>query len=425
MQTQLQLTTNPTLRGPGKDCMASVGFVFSGVVGMPTLAHKIRLDPTAKQEGAFVRACGVARFSFNWALARWNDLYQAGEKPCGAMLKREWNDLKREQFPWVYESPKNANDQPFADLDTAFRRFFKGLAKRPRFKKKGVHDAFYVANDKLRLDGKRVRLPVIGWVRMRETLRFEGRVLSARVNREADQWHLSVQVELAEDLPPSQGTGAVGVDVGLTHFATLSTGEKIDHPKALASNLKRLQRLSRQVSRKQRGSKNREKAKMKVARLHLRIGNIRRDFLHKLTTRLVRENQVIVAEKLHVRGMVRNRHLSRAISDSGWSEFRRQLVYKGELYGVEVILADRFYPSSKTCSGCGSVKDKLSLGERTYVCADCGLMMDRDENAARNLLALGLRVTACGGSGAGLDFGSGETAPAEAGTIPCSLASTR
>lgn len=392
---------------------------------MPTLAHKIRLRPTVKQAAAFVCACGVARFSFNWALARWQALYAAGQKPTAWGLKREWNTLKGEQYPWVYESPRDANTQAFADLDRAFGNFFAGRGKYPRFKKKGAHDAFYVANDKFRLEGKRVRLPVIGWVRLREALRFKGKVLSARVVREADQWHLAVQVELAEDLPPSQGQGTVGVDLGLTHLATLSTGEQIAHPKALASNLKRLQRLSRQLSRKQKGSQNRQKAKVKLARLHLRIGNIRRDVLHKLTTRLVHENQVVCAEHLHVKGMVRNRRLSRAINDSGWGALRQMLVYKGELYGVEIVLADRFYPSSKTCSECGSVKAQLSLGERTYACAECGVVIDRDENAARNLCTLGWRETyACGESGAGRQGIGDETALAEAGTIPCSLVGT-
>lgn len=376
-----------------------------------------------------VCACGVARFAFNWGLQRWNEVYREGGKPSGYSLKREWNTVKGVQFPWVYESPKNANEQPFSDLQVAFGNFFRGRAKRPRFKKRGKRDAFYVANDNLRLDGKRVRLPVIGWVRMREALRFEGKVLSARVSREADQWHLSVQVELAEPLPQSEGQGVVGVDLGLTHLATLSTGEKIENPRALAVNLKRLQRLSRQLSRKQNGSKKRTKAKQKLARLHLRISNLRADALHKLTTRLVRENQTVVAERLHVKGMVRNRSLSRAVSDAAWGEARRQLVYKGDLYGTEVILADRYYPSSKRCSGCGSVKAKLDLSERLYVCMECGLVIDRDHNAALNLVQYpGLQGNsyACGeGSSGPAAVSRDETTLVEAGTIPCPLVGTK
>jgi len=394
---------------------------------MATLAHKIRLDPTAKQEAAFVRACGVARFAFNWGLQRWGEVYRGGGKPSGYSLKREWNTVKGVQFPWVYESPKNANEGAFRDLQVAWSNFFAGRAERPRFRKRGLHDAFYVSNDKFRFEGERVRLPIIGWVRMREVLRFEGKVLSARVVREADQWHLAVQVELAEAPPPSQGLGVVGVDLGLTHLATLSTGEKIANPKALASNLKRLQRLSRQLSRKQKGSKNRAKAKARLARLHLRIRNLRSDALQKLTTRLVRENQTVVAERLHVKGMVRNRSLSRAISDAGWGTFRQMLTYKGAMYGTEVVLADRFYPSSKTCSGCGSVKDKLDLGERVYVCMDCGLVIDRDENAAINLSNYpGLQgKTPVERRGAGRQRTGDETALGEAGTIPRPLVGTR
>lgn len=407
---------------PRNEDLPIAGAASSPASATPILAHKIRLDPTAKQEAAFVCACGVARFTWNWSLQRWNEVYREGGKPSGYSLKREWNTVKGVQFPWVYESPKNANEQPFGDLQVAFGNFFRGQAEKPKFKKRGKHDAFYVSNDNLRIDGQRVRLPVIGWVRMREALRFEGKILSARVTREADQWHLAVQVELAQPPAPSQGQGVVGVDLGLTHLATLSTGEKIDNPKPLASSLKRLQRLSRQLSRKQKGSKNREKAKRRLARLHLRIKNLRQDGLHKLTSRLVRESQVVVAEKLHVKGMVRNRRLSRSISDSAWGEFRRQLTYKGELYGVEVVLADRFYPSSKTCSGCGSVKDKLDLGERTYVCMECGLVIDRDHNAALNLRTLGLRGThACGEGVRPRRCGA---ALVEAGTIPCPLVGT-
>lgn len=352
---------------------------------MATLAHKIRLDPTAKQEAMFVCACGVARFAFNWGLARWLQVWKEGGKPSALALKREWNAVKAMQFPWVYESPKNANEGAFRDLQAAWSNFFAHRARRPHFKKKGVHDAFYLSNDRFRFDGRRVRLPKIGWVRMREVLRFEGKVLSGRVVREADQWHLAVQVELKEMPVPSQGQGTVGVDLGLTHLAVLSTGEKIENPRALARSLKCLRRLSRQLSRKQRGSRNWEKAKQRLARLHLRVRNLRNDALHKLTTRLVHENQVIVAERLHVKGMVRNGRLSRAISDAGWGEFRRQIAYKGELYGTEVVIADRFFPSSKRCSACGSIKLTLSLGERVFTCAACGQVMDRDENAALNL----------------------------------------
>ena len=395
------------------------------MTSVPTLAHRIRLEPTAKQDAEFCCACGVARFTWNWALEHWKTAYDAGGSVSGSALKREFNALKGEHYPWVYNSPRDANAQAFADLQHAFNSFFNGTSKYPKFKKKGQHDSFYVANDKFRLVGKRVRLPVIGWVKMREVLRFDGKVLAARVVRVANQWYLSVQVELDGVPSQSQGHGVVGVDLGITHLATLSTGEKIENNKALQKNAQKLKRLSQQLSRKQNGSKNRTKAKLRLARAHLHVKNIRQDTLHKLTSRLVQENQLVVIEWLNVRGMVKNRCLSKAISDCGWGEFRRELLYKAELYGVDVVVADRFYPSSKTCSNCGSVKSQLSLGERVFTCTDCGFVLDRDENAARNLLALGLRVTACGEECTGTGgFGSCETNLDEAGTMSCSLVGT-
>jgi putative transposase len=388
---------------------------------MTVIAHKIRLAPTSKQEAAFTCACGVARFAWNWGLQRWGELYRKGEKTSGYSIKSEWNSIKRKQFPWVYDSPKNANERPFLDLHNAFQGFFNRTSKYPKYKKKGDRDSFYVSNDRFKFNGKCVYIPVIGWVKTREILRFDGKILSARIVRNADQWYIAVQVELYELLPRSSGCGVIGVDLGLTHFATLSTGEKVENIKALEHGIKKIKRLSQGLSRKQPGSKNREKAKQRLSRAHLKIKNTRQDVIHKVTSRLIHENQVIVIETLNVSGMVKNRCLSRAISDVGWGEFRRQVLYKGELYGVDVILADRFYPSSKTCSACGCVKDKLKLSECSYHCSECGLIMDRDVNAACNLLALGLRVSACGEESSGYDLGCSETIFEEAGIAQCSI----
>lgn len=386
---------------------------------MTALSHKIRLDPNPTQAKALARACGVARFTWNWALAEWNRQYEAGEKPNTMALKKQWNAIKREQFPWVLESPSDANLQPFADLQRAFTNFFAGRARRPRFKKRGQHDSFYIANARFDVDGRSVRLGPLGWFRMREELRFNGKILSARVSREADQWFIAIQVELAEALPQTVGEGTVGVDLGIAHLATMSNGEVVDAPKPLAQKLTKLRRLQRSVSRKQRGSRNREKAKRKVARLHLRIRNIRNDCLHRLTTKLCRENQAVVIEDLNVAGMVHNRHLARAIADVGMGEFRRQLTYKADLYGVALLVADRWYPSSKTCSACGAVTPHLALSERTFVCAECGAVMDRDLNAARNLEGLGTPKPggiACGPEGSGEVATLRETSRDEAGT---------
>ena len=369
-------------------------------------AHKVALDPTAEQRRQFVRAAGCARFAWNWALAEWKRQYKAGAKPTAKALKKQFNAVKRDLFPWLYESPKDANLQPFAALHEAFQRFFKKLSKHPTFKKKGrCRDSFYVSNDKLRLDGKRVRLPRIGWTKMREALRFDGKVLGATVTRTADRWFLSVQVET--ELSPSRSetqANVVGVDLGIKQLATLSDGRAFDNPKPLRTALRKLRRMNRRLHRKAKGSANRGKAAARVARLHARIANVRQDTLHKLTAALARDYGHVVIEDLNVKGMLRNRKLARAIADVGLHELRRQLAYKAEVEKTAVTVADRWYPSSKTCSGCGAAKTTLSLSVREYACPACGLVKDRDWNAACNLERYpGLRgnLDACGHPSAG------------------------
>ena len=352
---------------------------------MTQRAHKIQLDPTMKQRGYFVCACGVARFSWNWALAEWKKQYSGGEKPSGLALKKQFNAIRHVQFPWSGEVLRDATSRPFANLDKAFSNFFHKKARFPRFKKKGIHDSFYIANDKFETVGLRIRIPKLGWVRMRESLRFEGKILSAVVSRTADRWFVSINVEVPDAPATCENQEVVGVDLGIKTLATLSNGEKFEAPKPLAKSLDKLRRLNRQLARKQKGSKNREKAKAKLARLYYRIACVRQDGLHKLTTYLSQRFGTIVIEDLNVNGMMANRHLSRAISDLGLFEFRRQLGYKGS----RVVTADRWYPSSKLCSDCGFKIDVLPLSIREWVCPQCGVVHDRDENAAQNLKKLG------------------------------------
>lgn len=363
-------------------------------------SHKIRLDPNDKQATGLSRAAGCARFAWNYALSEWKRQYALGQKPSETTLRKQLNAVKREHYPWMLESTKNAPQQAIKNLGTAFKNFFKKRARYPRFKKKGIHDSFRVDNGPgtFETDAEKIRIPKIGWVRMREALRFEGRIISATVSRRADQWYVSIQVEV-EDVPivcKSQGT--VGVDLGIRHLATLSTGEHIEGPKSLKKALPRLRRLNKSVSRKKKGSKNRQKAKAKLALEHIRISNIRNNFLHNLTTKLVRQFSVIVIEDLNVSGMMKNRHLSRAISDMGFFEFRRQLSYKGPLFGSEILVYPRFAPSSKKCSYCGYVIENLPLSIREWDCPSCGTAHDRDENAAKVLRnwAASFSVSACG-----------------------------
>lgn len=373
--------------------------------------HRIRLDPSNVQATYLARAAGTARFAYNWALAEWQRQYEACkappclQKPNETALRRQLNAIKREQYPWMLEVTKNAPQMAIMQLGRAFTNFFKGRARYPTFRRKGRDDRFTLTNDQFRVEEKRIWIPHLGWVRMWESLRFAGRRVSASISRVADRWYASITVDITEPLlPPVENQDVVGVDLGVTALATLSTGETFVGPKALAMLLDRLRRLSRGLSRKVKGSRNRGKAKIKLAKLHARIASLRRDSLHKLSTNITRRFHTIGIEDLHVRGMLANRCLSRAIADMGFGELRRQLEYKAAQRGGRVVVVDRWYPSSKTCSCCGYLLAELDLGTRRWVCPDCGTSHDRDVNAAINLknLAASSAVAACGGEGAGL-----------------------
>ncbi len=353
------------------------------------LTHKIALDPTCKQRQYFARCAGTARFVWNWALAEWNKQYDAGNRPSGVKLKKQFNATYREEFPWIRETHRDCHSQPFADLQRAFANMFDGRADNPSFKKKSKsRPSFCIANDRLTISSKTARLPVIGKVRMRESIRFQGKIMSARVVKDGERWFLCVAVDVGDyDKPRFEGSEGkvVGVDLGIKMLATLSTGEQVVNPKLLRKAQAKLRRAQRKLSRRQKGSNNRAKQARRVAKIHYRVKNIRHDGLHKLTTKLCRENQTVGIEDLNVAGMVQNHRLAQAVSDASFGLFRTLLTYKAAIYGTLVVVADRFYPSSKMCSACGVVKDKLSLGERTFECNNCGLKIDRDLNAALNL----------------------------------------
>jgi putative transposase len=310
---------------------------------------------------------------------------------------------------------RDAHSQPFANLARAWTRYFEQRragqpAYPPRYKKKGRGtDSFYIANDKLRIEGCAAVLPKVGRVVLREALRWPGRILGASVSRAAGHWFLTVQVEVPNQQARRQrhGQGVTGVDLGVSAAATLSSGEKIAAPRPLKVALRRLRLRSRRQSRKLEAartaagmsgripkgtrlpvSKNRTKGALALARLHARIARVRHDFTHKLTTRLCRENQAVAIEDLNVKGMLTNARLARAIADVGFYEFRRQLLYKAARYGTRIVLADRWYPSSKLCSSCGARNATLALGERAWICGTCGAHHDRDVNAAINLQRL-------------------------------------
>lgn len=375
------------------------------------IAHKIALDPNNVEATYLARAAGTARFAYNWALAQWGRQYQAHKAdpaiaaPSEGGLRRQLNAIKRTEFPWMLEVTKNAPQMAIRQLGVAFANFFAGRTRYPVFRRKGVRDRFSLTNDQFALEGSRIRIALLGWVRMRECLRFTGKVMSATVSKKANRWFVAITVEVPDSshLPPAENQGPVGVDLGLTDQATLSTGEKFEGPKALKRLIKRVQRLCRSLSRRQRGSANWKKAKTALARLYARIADIRCNAQHQLTSHMTRRHDTIGIEDLNVGAMLKNRCLARAIADMGWAEIRRQLVYKAAMRGGLVHVADRWYPSSKTCSGCGEKCVELPLSVRSWSCNVCGMTHDRDINAAINLknLAVSCTVSVCGKEGAG------------------------
>ncbi|MEV5049927.1 RNA-guided endonuclease TnpB family protein [Streptomyces griseoincarnatus] len=365
-------------------------------------AFKYRFYPTDAQAAELSRTFGCVRKVYNLALQARTEAWalrseRINYNATSAMLTA-WK--KTEELAFLNDVSSVPLQQCLRHLQSAFTNFFGKRAKYPRFKskKKSRKSAEYTTSGFRFRDGK------LTLAKMAEPLDIvwsrplpEGAAPSTvTVSQDAaGRWFVSLLVEDPTVKPlPATGT-AVGVDVGLDHLLTLSTGEKVANPRHERKDRDRLALAQRRLARKQKGSANRVKARQRVARIHARIADRRRDHLHKLTTRLVRENQTVVIEDLSIRNMVKNRSLARAISDAAWSDFRSMLEYKAQWYGREVIAVDRFFPSSKLCSNCGTLRGKMPLNVRTWTC-DCGAVHDRDVNAAKNLLAAGLAVSACG-----------------------------
>lgn len=365
-------------------------------------AYRYRFYPTPEQSGLLNRTFGSVRYVYNRALAERSRAWtQEQKRVTFADTCRMLTAWKAEpETAWLSEVSNVALQQGLQHLQRAYVNFWGKHAKYPRFKSKHHSKAsatFTTSGFRYR-DGKvwlaKLAEPLdIRWSR---PLPEGADPSSVTVSRDAaNRWHISLLVEeMITPLPPLDS--AVGIDAGLTTLLTLSTGEKIANPGYERRDRARLARAQRELSRKQKGSKNRDKARIKVARVHARITDRRRDHLHKLSTRIIRETQTVIIEDLTVRNMVRNHHLARAISDASWSEFRRQLEYKADWYGRTVVAVDRFYPSSKTCSACGVIAARMPLSVRSWECASCGAAHDRDVNAAKVILAAGLAVSACG-----------------------------
>ncbi len=403
---------------------------------MALQAFKYALDPTPGQVRALASHAGAARFAFNWALARIkaNMEQRAAERSYGIdeagltpavgwslpALRRAWNQAKAEVAPWWAENSKEAYSAGLDNLARGLKNWADSRGGKrggrrvgfPRFKKRGrARDSFRYTTGSFGPDGNhRVKLPRIGRVKVHEpmtTLTAEvaagkAQIKSVTISRTAQRWFASFTVEVARDTCTPPKGAPVGVDVGIKHLAVLSTGEQVPNPRHLTGALRRLRRASRAFSRTRKGSANRRKRAQRLASIHARVANLRSDGLHKLTTRLATSHAVVVVEDLNVAGMVRNRRLARHIADASFGELRRQLAYKTCWYGSTLQVAGRWFPSSKTCSACGHVKTKLPLAMRVYDCTHCGLVLDRDLNAALNLAQLvvapsgGETLNACG-----------------------------
>jgi putative transposase len=379
-------------------------------------AYKTELDPNNKQITALLNHAGAARYAYNWALSKKISSYEkTGKSPSAYDLDKELNLLKKKTreeggVSWLYEVSKCAPQIALKYLDEAFKNFFtrckegKGKPGFPKFKSRKNGNGSFTLTGSIRVEKSRIHLPRIGSIKLKEKdylpldRREDIHVFSATVSEKSGKWYVSLNVE--QEIPdplPVKDPHVVGVDVGVKDLATTSDGEVFENPKAYKKAQRRLRFLQKEVDRKQKGSKNQKKARKKVAKQHQKIANIRKDKQHKASTAIAKSADVIVVESLNVKGMLKNRKLSKSLSDAALYTFLRQLKYKALWAGKQFIEANRWYPSSKTCSCCGSVKDELGLDERTFNCDDCGLSIDRDLNAAINLknLAGSSPVSAC------------------------------
>lgn len=348
-------------------------------------AFRYELDPNNEQRTACLKHAGAARWAFNFGLRRKKEAHAAGEKtPTSVDLHRELNALKQTEITWMYDCSKAAPQEALRNLDRAFINFFEGRAGFPRFKSRKRGIGSFRLTGSIHVTDKTVQLPRLGILRLKEESAVTGRILSATVSERAGRWFVSLQVEASIVVPDNQGP-TVGVDLGISRLATLSDGRVFENPKAYRGRLGLLRRAQRILARRQKGSKRRELAKRRVASLHYKVANVRSDAIHKMTRFISMNYGAVGIEDLNVRGMVKNHCLAGAVQDAAFGMIRRQLEYKCPWYGSELVIHDRFLPSSKKCSQCGTVKDSLALSQRIFRCESCGHEQDRDLNAALNL----------------------------------------
>jgi putative transposase len=400
-----------------------------------TRAYKTELDLNDRQLTACKRHAGAARFAYNWGLARKQEAYTVtGKSPSAIDLHRELNALKQTELPWMYEVSKCAPQEALRNLDNAFAHFFRrcklkqegtwrGKVGYPQRKTKKQGVGSFRLTGSIAILPTAIQLPRLGRLRLKEHgyLPLSGiKVLSATVAEQAGHWYVSIQVEQEQTVPVNNGP-TVGVDLGVKTLATLSDGTIIPNQRHLKRRLKKIKRLQRAVTRRKKGGQNRKKAAHTLGKEYRKVGNQRANTVHQFTSRLAKTKSVVVIEDLNVSGMLKNHHLAQAISDVGFAEFRRQLTYKAAWYGCRMVVASRWEPSSKTCSGCGWVDEDLTLADRVFRCENpgCGLVMDRDLNAAINLSKLAGSSSesqnACGEDSAGRSREAAVKLPTQAG----------
>jgi putative transposase len=363
------------------------------------LAKKIRIIPNVEQEQQLWKSVGTARFIYNWTLAKQEENYKNGGKFISNNdLRKEITILKKDELPWLNEVSNNVAKQAVKDGCEAYKKFFKGLADKPRFKsRRKARPSFYNDTSKLKVKSKMVLIEKVGWIKTTEQVPMNVKYTNPRVSFDGKYWYISAGVEKENPIVKLTDE-SIGIDVGIKDLAICSNGmtfKNINKTRLVKKFEKRLRRLQRKISRKYELNKEGRKfvktsniirLEKQIRLLHRRLSNIRNNHLHQATTKIVKTKPSrVVMETLNIKGMMKNKHLAKAIAKQGLYEFKRQLKYKCEFYGIEFVEADKWYPSSKICSECGHKKTKLSLSERTYICEECGAVIDRDVNASINL----------------------------------------